>query len=65
MIALPPVASNMPIKHSPYVPLSPQQPIPFSDVQSYLYTLEFKNGEKLEDFHRIILILQQDINIFG
>ena len=28
-------------------------------VQSELSTLAFKNGEQLEDFHRIILRLQQ------
>ena len=31
------------------------------DVQSDLYTLAFNNGEKLEDFHSIILGLQQEI----
>ena len=31
------------------------------DVQSYLATLVLNNGEQLEDFHIIILILQQEI----
>ena len=31
------------------------------DVQSYLSTLAFKNGEQLEDFHIRILRLQQEI----
>ena len=31
------------------------------DVQSELATLAFKNGEQLEDFHSIIIILQQEI----
>ena len=31
------------------------------DFQSDLSTLAFKNGEKLEDFHRIILRLQQKV----
>ena len=35
------------------------------DVQFELETLAFKNGEKLEDFHSIILRLQQEINIYG
>ena len=35
------------------------------DVQYDLATLEFKNGEQLEDFHSIILRLQQEINLYG
>ena len=35
------------------------------DVQYDLSTLAFKNGEKLEYFHRIILRLQQQIILFG
>ena len=31
------------------------------DIQSDLATLAFKNGEQLEDFHRRILWLQQEI----
>ena len=34
-------------------------------VQSDPSTLEFNNGEQLEDFHRIILRLQQEIILFG
>ena len=34
------------------------------DVKSDLSTLEFKSGEKIEDIHRIILILQQEIILF-
>ena len=32
-------------------------------VQSDLYTLAFKNGEQLEDFHIIIIRNQQEINL--
>ena len=35
------------------------------DVQSDLATLEFKNGEQLEDFHSRILIIQHEINLSG
>ena len=35
------------------------------DVKSDLATLKFKNGEQLEDFHRRILILQQEIILYG
>ena len=35
------------------------------DVQSDLATLAFKNGEQLEDFHGIILRLQQEIILSG
>ena len=35
------------------------------DVQSYLATLEFKNGEQLEIFHIRILRLQQEIILSG
>ena len=35
------------------------------DVQSDLATLEFKNGEQLEDFHIRILRLQQEIMLSG
>ena len=35
------------------------------DVQSDLATMTFKNGEKLEDFHSIILRIQQEIIFFG
>ena len=35
------------------------------DAQSDLSTLEFNNGEQLEDFHIIILILQQEITLSG
>ena len=33
------------------------------EVQSSLSTLEFKNGEHLEDFHSRIIRLQQKINL--
>ena len=36
-----------------------------SDVQYDLSTLIFKNWEQLEDFHIIIIILQQEINLSG
>ena len=35
------------------------------DFQYDLATLEFKNGEKLEYFHSIIIIIQQEINLSG
>ena len=35
------------------------------DVQSNLSTLAFKNGEQLEDFHSIILRLQQETILSG
>ena len=35
------------------------------DVQSNLATLAFKNREQLEDFHRRILRLQQEIILSG
>ena len=35
------------------------------DVQSDLATLVFRNGEQLEDFHRRILRLQQEIKLSG
>ena len=35
------------------------------DVQSDLATLEFNNGEQLEDFHIIILRLQEEIILSG
>ena len=35
------------------------------DVQYDLSTLELKNGEELEDFHHRILILQQEIILYG
>ena len=35
------------------------------DVQYYLATLDFKNGEQLEDFHSRILRLQQEIMFSG
>ena len=35
------------------------------DVQSDLATLAFKNGEKLKDFHSIIIRLQQEIILYG
>ena len=35
------------------------------DVQSDLATLAFKNGEQLEDFHGIVLRLQQEIMLSG
>ena len=35
------------------------------DIQYDLATLAFNNGEQLEDFHRIILRLQQEIILFG
>ena len=35
----------------------------YGDVRSDLATLAFKNGEHLEDFHRIIIRLQQEINL--
>ena len=35
------------------------------DVQYYLATLNFKNGEQLEDFHSRILRLQQEIMLSG
>ena len=34
-------------------------------VKSYLATLAFNNGEKLEDFHSIILRLQQEMILSG
>ena len=33
------------------------------DLRSDLATLEFKNGEQLENFHSKILRLQQEINL--
>ena len=36
-----------------------------SNVQSDLSTLESNNGEQIEYFNRIIIILQQEINIYG
>ena len=35
------------------------------DVQSYLATLTFKNGEQLEDFHSRIIRLQQEVMLSG
>ena len=35
------------------------------DIQSEISTLALKNGEKLEIFHRRILRLQQEINLYG
>ena len=35
------------------------------DVQSDLSNLVLKNGEQLEDFHIIILRLQQEMNLYG
>ena len=35
------------------------------DVKSDLYTLVFKNVEQIEDFHRRILRLQQEIMLSG
>ena len=35
------------------------------DVQSDISTLDFKNGEQLEYFHRRILRLQQEIMLYG
>ena len=35
------------------------------DAQSDLATIELKKGEKLEDFHKRIMILQQKINLSG
>ena len=35
------------------------------DLRSDLATLEFKNGEQLENFHSKILRLQQEINLSG
>ena len=34
------------------------------DFQSDISTLAFKNGEKLEDFHSIIMRLQQEIILY-
>ena len=34
-------------------------------VQSDLATLAFKYGEQLDDFHRIIIRLQQEIILYG
>ena len=36
-----------------------------SDVQSDLATLDFKNGEHLEYFHRRIIIIQQEMMLSG
>ena len=35
------------------------------DIQSDLATLVFKNGEQLEDFHRIMIRLQQKMILSG
>ena len=35
------------------------------DVHPELATLVFKNGKQLEEFHNIILRLQQEINLSG
>ena len=35
------------------------------DVRDDLTNPTFKNGEQLEDFHSIILGLQQEINLYG
>ena len=36
-----------------------------SDVKYDLATLDFNNGEQIEDFHGRILILQQEIMLSG
>ena len=35
------------------------------DVQYDIAALEFNNGEQLENFHIIIIILQQEITLYG
>ena len=35
------------------------------DIRSDLATLVFNNGEQIEDFYSIIIILQQEINLYG
>ena len=35
------------------------------NLQSYLYTLEFNNGEQIEDFHSRNLGLEQEVKLSG
>ena len=51
------------IQASPFAPPSSWRVN--GDFQSDLSTLEFNNREQLEDFHRRIIILQQEIIICG